>query len=136
MGQRTCSACAGTGRSVTVTHTGGLARGDTCPTCWGTGMIHVPDPKPSGGGKDSKTKSGCFIATAVFGDYDAPEVIVLRAFRDESLSETRLGRSFIQAYYAVSPSIAAVIEKSELLRRVVLRIFLQPTIRLIRYFKS
>jgi hypothetical protein len=98
--------------------------------------VHVPDPKPTGGGKDNKSRSGCFIATAAFGNYDAPEVIFLRGFRDETLSETSLGRRFIQAYYAVSPSIAGVVEKSELLRRVVRKIFLQPVILLIRYFKG
>lgn len=51
-------------------------------------------------------KEGCYIATAVYGSYDAPEVIVLRRFRDESLKKSALGRSFIRAYYKFSPSVA------------------------------
>lgn len=84
----------------------------------------------------SKGKSGgCFIATAVFGDYNAPEVVFLRVFRDESLGQSAAGRGFIQAYYAVSPSLATFIAKSELLRGIVRKLFLQPTIFLLRYFK-
>ena len=52
------------------------------------------------------SKSGCFIATAVYGDYCAPEVMVLRGFRDSTLQNSLLGRLFIKCYYAVSPPIA------------------------------
>ena len=48
-------------------------------------------------------KKGCYIATAVYGSYDAPEVWVLRRFRGSSLAPTPAGRLFIRAYYAVSP---------------------------------
>lgn len=51
-------------------------------------------------------KEGCYIATAVYGSYDAPEVIILRRFRDESLKKSALGRAFISAYYKFSPSVA------------------------------
>lgn len=50
--------------------------------------------------------SGCFIATAVYGDYEAPEVLVLRRFRDNVLGQSVLGRTFIRTYYATSPRIA------------------------------
>ncbi|WP_303814380.1 CFI-box-CTERM domain-containing protein [Selenomonas ruminantium] len=56
--------------------------------------------------KEKKKKKGCFIATAVYGDYDAPEVRVLRCFRDNVLDKSALGRVFIRTYYAISPSIA------------------------------
>ena len=51
-------------------------------------------------------KSGCYIATAVYGSYDAPEVRVLRRFRDDVLAESIFGRAFIQLYYWLSPPIA------------------------------
>ena len=50
-------------------------------------------------------KEGCYIATAVYGSYDCPEVWTLRRFRDNVLAETRAGRLFIKLYYAVSPSL-------------------------------
>jgi hypothetical protein len=47
----------------------------------------------------------CYVATAVYGSYDCPEVWTLRRFRDYSLSETWHGRAFIKLYYAVSPTV-------------------------------
>ena len=51
----------------------------------------------SGGG-------GCYIATMVYGNYDHPQVMVLRDFRDNFLSNYSIGRNFIQFYYKYSPS--------------------------------
>ncbi|MCA8022693.1 cold shock domain-containing protein [Burkholderia metallica] len=48
----------------------------------------------------------CFIASAVYGDYDAPEVLTLRAFRDGVLRSTTLGRWTISTYYRMSPPLA------------------------------
>ena len=48
-------------------------------------------------------KSGCYVATAVYGSYDCPQVWVLRRFRDNTLAETWYGRAFIYMYYAISP---------------------------------
>ena len=56
--------------------------------------ITVYEPKSSG---------GCYVATAVYGSYDCPEVWTLRRFRDKTLAETCFGRMFIRFYYAVSP---------------------------------
>lgn len=50
-------------------------------------------------------RSGCYIATAVYGSYDCPEVWTLRRFRDNTLNATWYGRIFIKTYYAVSPTI-------------------------------
>ncbi len=54
---------------------------------------------PSGG------SSGCYVATAVYGSYDCPEVWTLRRFRDCTLAETWYGRAFIRTYYAISPTL-------------------------------
>ena len=58
-------------------------------------------------------KSGCFIATAVYGDYNHPIVQDLRVFRNESLYTTSLGRKFVSFYYKYSPNIAAKLEKTK-----------------------
>lgn len=54
----------------------------------------------------SANSGGCFIATAVYGDYDHPQVLKLREYRDQRLSQTKLGRYLIRFYYKVSPGIA------------------------------
>ena len=46
---------------------------------------------------------GCYIATAIYGSYDCPQVWTLRRFRDFTLSKTWYGRTFIQTYYMISP---------------------------------
>ena len=48
--------------------------------------------------------SGCYVATAVYGSYNCPEVWTLRRFRDYSLARSWYGRAFIRLYYAVSPT--------------------------------
>ncbi|SMC61919.1 CFI-box-CTERM domain-containing protein [Papillibacter cinnamivorans] len=56
------------------------------------------------GGNSSK-KDGCYIATAIYGSYDCPEVWTLRRFRDYRLKQTAPGRAFVRCYYAVSPTL-------------------------------
>lgn len=53
----------------------------------------------------SSSNGGCYIATAVYGSYDCPEVWTLRRYRDNTLDRTLFGRLFIQLYYLVSPSM-------------------------------
>lgn len=50
-------------------------------------------------------KSGCYIATAVYGSYDCPQVWTLRRYRDHTLAKTWYGRWFIRTYYAISPTL-------------------------------
>lgn len=53
--------------------------------------------------KDSK--SGCYVATCVYGSYDCPQVWTLRRFRDTVLKANVFGRGFIRFYYAIGPVI-------------------------------
>ena len=54
--------------------------------------------------KNSK-QGGCYVATAVYGSYDCPQVWTLRRYRDNTLAKTWYGRLFVRTYYAVSPSL-------------------------------
>lgn len=61
----------------------------------------VPAKAPQAG----NSNSGCYVATAVYGSYDCPEVWTLRRYRDYTLAETWYGRAFIKTYYAISPTL-------------------------------
>jgi len=61
--------------------------------------------------EEPKAKQGCYVATCVYGSYDCPEVWTLRRYRDFSLKNSALGRTFIKVYYAISPKIVKVFGK-------------------------
>lgn len=77
-------------------------------------------------------KKGCFIATACYGDYNAPEVRVLRHYRDEVLQQSAGGRAFIKAYYTFSPPLANMLSRSEKGKKLVRKYFLVPLLRFIK----
>ena len=61
---------------------------------------------------------GCYIATAVYGSYDCPEVWTLRRFRDYVLAPTWYGRLFVKFYYAVSPTVVKWFGKEKWFRNL------------------
>ena len=53
---------------------------------------------------EAEKKAGaCYVATMVYGDYNHPQVIALRGFRDNTLQHSAIGRAFIRFYYKNSP---------------------------------
>lgn len=66
---------------------------------------------------DYSHSEGCYIATCVYGAYDAPEVLVLRKFRDEVLLKHLFGKLFVKFYYSVSPKVVKLFGKNQTFRR-------------------
>lgn len=62
--------------------------------------------------------SGCYIATSVYGGYDAPQVRTLRRFRDRFLQQRPLGRLAVLVYYKLSPSLARSLGSRPLLSKL------------------
>ncbi len=81
----------------------------------------------SSGGDSGGSGGGCFIATAVYGSYEAPFVIILRQFRDQYLLTNEPGRWFVGQYYQYSPPAAEWIRNRETIKSII-RLMLYPLV--------
>lgn len=79
----------------------------------------------------SSSTEGCFIATAVYGSYNHPQVLLLRGYRDHILANHTAGKLLIWVYYKYSPKIAEYIRRSPA-RKVVVRHVVEQIVALIR----
>jgi hypothetical protein len=77
------------------------------------------------------TSKKCFIATACYGSYDAPEVEILRKFRDTRLLHSTIGKQFVKGYYYLSPPIASWLSDKKKLKTLLRYFFFKPLIRLL-----
>lgn len=75
-------------------------------------------------------EKACFVATAAYAE-DAPEVAILRRFRDDVLLRSTIGRASAQLYYELSPPLATFIRHRRWIRKFV-RGVLWPTVYLAR----
>jgi tetratricopeptide (TPR) repeat protein len=87
-------------------------------------------------GKPIVKSKPCFVVTACYGDSMHPNVVTLRTFRDEWLSQSWLGRQVIALYNAIGPCLARLVSNSPLLRRVVTKTVVQPLAALVRRLGS
>jgi len=85
---------------------------------------------------NNKTKEGCFIATACYGDYNHPDVLILRNFRDDILLTNLLGKLFIKHYYNISPSIANKLKKRQLLSTLIKHVLIYPVLYILKAFNK
>lgn len=74
---------------------------------------------------------GCLIATAAFGSEIAPQIQQLRETRDNVISKTESGKSFLmsfnQFYYTFSPTIADLERENPIFKEVV-KVLITPLI--------
>lgn len=69
-----------------------------------------------------KKSGGCYIATMVYGDYDVPEVKILRQYRDNVLAKYIAGKLFIKVYYRTSPMFVRIFGNNKLVKHGIRRI--------------
>lgn len=84
----------------------------------------LSNAKPSSGG------GPCYIATMAYGSYDHPQVIKLRNFRDNTLSNTKLGTWFISKYYSYSPKLVRHLQSKKTINYLIKK-FLNQFIKII-----
>ena len=68
--------------------------------------------------RPTQNSGGCYVATAVYGSYDCPQVWTLRRYRDYTLAKTWYGRTFIRSYYAISPTLVKMFGHTEWFKRM------------------
>lgn len=104
----------------------------TNPNSGAVTLITSGDGGGSSNSSSSGGKSGCFIATAAYGSYLHPKVVVLRQFRDRYLMTNSSGRALVAIYYRLSPSLAHFIARHESLR-IASRLALTPVVYAVEY---
>jgi uncharacterized delta-60 repeat protein len=92
--------------------------------------LHGDDP--FGDISESLGGGGCFVATAAYGSYLDPHVVILRQFRDNVLLKSGPGKALVRFYYDYSPPLASFIERHEGFRFLA-RLILAPVVFLIGY---
>jgi len=70
----------------------------------------------------------CFIATAAYGADTAQQIDILREFRDAVLLPNSLGAKLLAFYYEMSPPIANVVSRNDVLRTAVRAGFVDPIV--------
>ena len=65
-----------------------------------------------------RRKSGCYVATAIYGSYDCPQVWTLRRYRDYTLAASWYGRAFIHTYYIISPILVKWFGETDWFRKM------------------
>ncbi len=85
---------------------------------------------------DQTKENDCFIATAVYGSSFAPEVIILRQFRDIRLRQNLFGRWVIRIYEECSPPFADWIVKHPSVRSWVRKLVLSHMVWIVHRWTS
>jgi len=70
----------------------------------------------------SETKGRCFVATSAFASSEAPEVLQLRAWRDEVLAKTIAGQALIVFYESFSPPFARWLDRNPQVKPAIQRL--------------
>lgn len=100
------------------------------------GIINdIKSKNPQFVANEPAAKDGCFIATAVYGNYNAPEVLELRAFRDIFLRRYYIGKKFIKVYYQYSPYLAERIKNNGLMKNITYLLIIAPVMTIWRVIK-
>lgn len=96
-----------------------------CKSCYGTGSKFQK-------AREGKGSGNCYIATVCYEDINAPEVEILRKYRDEKLGKSIVGKTLIVLYYKFSPSIARKLNNRKRLSMFIKYNVLNPIVKSIK----
>ena len=80
---------------------------------------------------NSGAGGSCYIATMAYGNYDHPQVMILRRFRDEILDKSKFGKKFVKHYYLYSPKLVKILKNKKIANSII-RIVLNQFIKFIK----
>ena len=66
-----------------------------------------------------QSSGGCYIATMAYGDYDHPQVMELRKYRDQVLLKNYFGKLFVKIYYTVSPHLVKKLKNQNNINKLI-----------------
>lgn len=85
-------------------------------------------------GFTKKTKpSGCYIATMAYGDYEHPQVKILREFRDDVILKYYFGKLFVNIYYFISPKLVFLLKNLNTINRIIKKLLDKLIEKIIKY---
>lgn len=113
-----------TGLKPQTTYMLGIRAKSTCGVTSGLTIVPVQTPQMV-----FKQLSGCFIATAAYGEPLVERIGALRWARDRAIEQSPLANEAVDAYYRASPALAAVLAESDAGRAAV-RALLNPVVNL------
>ncbi len=105
-------------------------RDATCSATGPTMMADFATPE-----RTFSTVSPCFVATAAYGSPLAPEIRVLRRWRDRYLAGNAPGRMLVAGYYRLGPVLADVVRPRPWLRSLA-RGLIWPVVELARWVEG
>lgn len=97
-----------------------------CPNCGHEAEDWQEGNGPSALFQGKLKRTACFVATAVYNDYNHPVVYDLRCFRDNWLLKKSGGKKFVNWYYKNGPYFACFISKNKIRRKIALFLIIKP----------
>ncbi len=83
-------------------------------------IANQPTPTQNIPNADSSNKSGsCYIATMAYGNYDHPQVLLLRKYRDQVLLKNVIGKLSVRVYYFISPRLVKHLKNKIMINSII-----------------
>ena len=103
---------------------------------WKEGKSSASKNTSSANKTSATSNSNCYIATACYGDYNAPQVLVFRKFMDDYLLKSKIGTKVVNLYYRYSPYLAKKLNNYLFINKLVKIIILNPIYKTLNFIQK